>query len=183
MNNIEFGNYLKKLREKRGLSTHQVELRSTVSNSYISLIERGLRSFPSPKTLRKLAPVYRVAYEELLYHANYIESPRTIVYNNNPEKVHVIKQEKDICKLLKEIIARIRHEKGLLYNEMLIKDSTIKFLIQSLNMIIVVANTINKSKDTYTKSDWSWWHENVLYNFNYCYTLIFVIRIYRLYQY
>lgn len=73
MNKFEFGSYLKKIREDRNLSTRQVETYTKVSNSYLSLIENGKRDIPSPDILRKLSPLYKVPYEELMFNAGYLE--------------------------------------------------------------------------------------------------------------
>ena len=73
MTAIEFGFYLKELREKAELTIRQVEIKSGISNSYLSLIENGKRGIPKPSILKKLAPVYKVPYEELLKAAGIIE--------------------------------------------------------------------------------------------------------------
>ncbi|PZN04870.1 MAG: hypothetical protein DIU76_08455, partial [Bacillota bacterium] len=48
------GEKIRRLREARGWSLRQLEARSGVSNSAISLIERGKR-IPNSETLRRLA--------------------------------------------------------------------------------------------------------------------------------
>lgn len=73
MTAIEFGSYLKRLREKAELTIRQVEIKANISNSYLSLLENGKRGIPKPSILKKLAPVYKVAYEELLKAAGIIE--------------------------------------------------------------------------------------------------------------
>lgn len=73
MDKVEFGLYLKKIRKERGLTIHQVETYTGVSNSYISLLERGKRDIPSPTILEKLAPLYKVPYDELMEAAGYIK--------------------------------------------------------------------------------------------------------------
>lgn len=72
VNPVEFGKYLKELRECRKLTTRQVENFCGVSNSYLSLIENGKRGIPSPDILNKLAPVYRIQYEDLMVAAGYL---------------------------------------------------------------------------------------------------------------
>lgn len=66
----EFGRYLRELRGDR--STRQVEIATGVSNSYISLIERGMRDIPSPDILKKLSHAYGVSYDELMQKAGYV---------------------------------------------------------------------------------------------------------------
>lgn len=69
---VEFSEYLKNMREKRGLTIRQLEAFSGVSNAYISQIESGERKTPSPKILKKLAKPLRVSIEELYSAAGYL---------------------------------------------------------------------------------------------------------------
>lgn len=78
MDKFEFGKYLRKIRKARALTIHQVQLYAGVSNSYISLLERGERDIPSPEILKKLAPLYKVNYDELMKAAGYMDSINTI---------------------------------------------------------------------------------------------------------
>lgn len=55
MNPVEFGQYLKSLREKLNLTMRELDKQSGVSHSYISQLERGKRGIPSPEILSKLA--------------------------------------------------------------------------------------------------------------------------------
>lgn len=63
---MEFGNHLKALREKRGLSQGELARRSGVSWSYISFLEAGKRKSPSVKIILALAGALAVSVEELL---------------------------------------------------------------------------------------------------------------------
>lgn len=73
MNAKSFGSYLHSLRKKRGLSLKQVEMSASVSNAYLSQIERGLRKPPHPDILRRLAKIYDVPLNDLLIAAGYME--------------------------------------------------------------------------------------------------------------
>ncbi len=68
----EMGEYLKNLRENKGLSTREVYELSKVSNSYLSLVENGHRR-ASAVVLKKLAPVYGVDYLDLYVKAGYAD--------------------------------------------------------------------------------------------------------------
>jgi transcriptional regulator with XRE-family HTH domain len=81
----EFGIYLKGLREKRGLTIRQVEIQAGISNSYLSLLENGKRGIPKPSILKKLAPVYKAPYEELLKEAGIIETKDFVYTPPEPE--------------------------------------------------------------------------------------------------
>lgn len=68
----EMGEYLKTLRESKGLSTREVYELAKVSNSYLSLVENGHRR-ASAVVLKKLAPVYDVDYLDLYVKAGYAD--------------------------------------------------------------------------------------------------------------
>jgi transcriptional regulator with XRE-family HTH domain len=68
----DFGAYLRQLRLEQRLSLREVEERAGVSNSYLTLIERGLRKPPGADILKKLAPVYNVPVRDLLRAAGYL---------------------------------------------------------------------------------------------------------------
>ncbi|MEN6462217.1 MAG: S24 family peptidase [Syntrophomonas sp.] len=73
MQEINFGKYLKGLRDERGLTLRQVQIQSGVSDSYLSQLETGQRGIPSPEFIKKLAPVYDVTYKEMLVAAGYLQ--------------------------------------------------------------------------------------------------------------
>lgn len=73
----EFGEYLRKLRKAKKLTIRQLDLYSSVSNSYISQMERGERGIPSPEILNKLSKPLGVEYEDLMLKAGYIKSKNT----------------------------------------------------------------------------------------------------------
>ncbi|WP_425415509.1 helix-turn-helix domain-containing protein [Paenibacillus borealis] len=68
----EFGNYLKQLREDKGLTINQLASLAGISGAQISRIENGLRGVPKPATLRKIADATDVSYEELMGHAGHL---------------------------------------------------------------------------------------------------------------
>lgn len=86
----KFGQYLKKLRLEQGYTIRQVEMKTGISNAYLSQIENGKRNIPTAQILQKLAPVYRVETTELLTAAGYLEKdsdvsskkPETLVFNH-----------------------------------------------------------------------------------------------------
>lgn len=67
----EFGEYLKTLRESRKLSIRQTCTYAGISHSYLSQLENGRRGIPKPAILQKLAPVYKVSYEDMMVKAGY----------------------------------------------------------------------------------------------------------------
>jgi len=66
---ITFGEFLRKLRESRGMSLRGVEAIAKISNAYLSQVERGERGIPNIKVLRRLADAYGVTVEVLIQAA------------------------------------------------------------------------------------------------------------------
>src|SRR5579875_231349 len=77
------GQELRRIRELHRLSLRAVEIRTGISNAYLSQLETGKVEKPSPNYLYKLAEVYQIPYELLMEKAGYIlrpseEKPRTL---------------------------------------------------------------------------------------------------------
>ena len=72
---IELGTLLADLRTAKGLSLREVEEATgkAVSNAYLSQLENGKISKPSPHVLHSLAEVYVVPYEALMEKAGYLQ--------------------------------------------------------------------------------------------------------------
>ncbi len=68
------GEYLANIRTTKQLSLREVEeaANGIVSNAYLSQLEHGRISKPSPNILHCLAQVYGVSYETLMEKAGYI---------------------------------------------------------------------------------------------------------------
>lgn len=71
------GPYLKSLRLGLGLTLREVEdaTEKEISNAYLSQLENGKISQPSPHILYTLANVYGASYEGLMQRAGYIVHP------------------------------------------------------------------------------------------------------------
>lgn len=81
--NPELTELLLKLRKERGLSLKQVAYKTGLSHTYISQLERGLRSTPVPEDLRKIAKGLRIDYNHLMELAGYIDKKSTEVNDPN----------------------------------------------------------------------------------------------------
>jgi transcriptional regulator with XRE-family HTH domain len=73
MEPIQFGGYLKSLREKAELSMGQLARQAKISQPYISQIESGQRGIPSPEILNKLATALGVPPVALLFAAGHVK--------------------------------------------------------------------------------------------------------------
>lgn len=67
------GEHLARLRSATGMSLRQVEDATSkeVSNAYLSQLENGKITKPSPNILHSLADVYKCSYEDLMERAGY----------------------------------------------------------------------------------------------------------------
>ena len=68
------GNKLRQVRKLKSLSLRDVEAKTGISNAYLSQLERGDASNPSPKKLKLLADCYEIPYADLLSLAGYLPS-------------------------------------------------------------------------------------------------------------
>ena len=67
-----FGDFLKKLRARKGISLKKVEEGTGISNAYLSQLENGKRRrLPNPTRLKVLADYYNVSIQQLLEKAGY----------------------------------------------------------------------------------------------------------------
>ena len=72
LTNKELGEYLEKIRKSENLSLRQVDYKSDVSYSHLSMIEKGTRK-AFPLTLKELAKVYNLDYIDLYEKAGYLD--------------------------------------------------------------------------------------------------------------
>ena len=85
LTNKELGEYLKQIRKSRDLSLRQVDYKSDVSFSHLSMIENGTRK-PSPLTLKELAKIYNLDYIDLYEKAGYIDLAEAERFDNSTNK-------------------------------------------------------------------------------------------------
>lgn len=89
LTNKELGEYLEQIRKQRNLSLRQVDYKSDVSYSHLSMIEKGTRK-ALPLTLKELSKVYNIDYIDLLEKAGYIDlaEKERIEKNNENETLY-----------------------------------------------------------------------------------------------
>lgn len=85
--------FLKELRIKNNLTIMQVEVKTGISNSYISLIERNKRK-PSLEILHKLAKTYKVTTEDLLRFIGYLPPIQNKINFNQIPIYNIVPKEK-----------------------------------------------------------------------------------------
>lgn len=68
---------LRRIRGIHGVSLRDVEKATGISNAYLSQLERGEATNPSPNKLYKLAQYYKVPYESLMDAAGYMKKTTT----------------------------------------------------------------------------------------------------------
>ncbi len=71
------GTKLRNLRRHRSVSLRAVEAATGISNAYLSQLERGLATRPTPAKLKALAQYFDVPYLDLLASAGYLPGPVT----------------------------------------------------------------------------------------------------------
>lgn len=75
---LTLGQYLASIRQDRNLSLRKVEELSgkEVSNAYLSQLETGKVTQPSPHVLSALADIYKIDYTQLMQLAGYLPPSR-----------------------------------------------------------------------------------------------------------
>jgi transcriptional regulator with XRE-family HTH domain len=67
-----FGEYLRRLRERAGISQETLAAEAEISSAYISQIESGRRNPPTPDVLRRMAAPLGVPYIVLMRQADHV---------------------------------------------------------------------------------------------------------------
>ncbi len=79
---MELGRRLREVRDKSGDSLRKVESRSGLNNGYLSQLENGKITHPSPSVLEKVARGYELRFEDLLRWTGYVSGPEDPVTPN-----------------------------------------------------------------------------------------------------
>lgn len=97
-----FGEKLREIRERKGMSVNQLGVYSKVSPALISKLENGLRKEPKPITIKKLAKGLKMTYEELMQIAGYY------VGDMNPKGSHdELNDSEETIRLVEEEAAKM----------------------------------------------------------------------------
>ncbi|WP_183560869.1 helix-turn-helix domain-containing protein [Mucilaginibacter sp. SP1R1] len=72
-NEKTLGGMLREARELKKLSLREVEVKSGISNAYLSQLENDKIKKPSANTLYKLGDLYNITFDELMVSAGIIE--------------------------------------------------------------------------------------------------------------
>lgn len=85
----QLAEFLKLARKEKDLSLRAVEEETGISNAYLSQLERGVASSPSPAYLKKLSDCYGCTYESLMRLAGYIKDARSTKPKDIEEEVEI----------------------------------------------------------------------------------------------
>ncbi|MEM5777675.1 MAG: helix-turn-helix transcriptional regulator [Candidatus Aenigmatarchaeota archaeon] len=144
-----FGDYVKRLRERKGYSQRKLSYLTGISNSTISRIEKGETLNPDLDTLKLLAKYLNVDEIYLIKAAGYPDnSDVQNIENHQTMNKLTPKDEKDIAKDLEKIMNDLEHSEGLMfYNEPLTNEDK-ELLKQALEFGLRVVKQRNKEKYT-----------------------------------
>ncbi|GLY10372.1 helix-turn-helix domain-containing protein [Pseudobacillus badius] len=139
----DFGTYIKKIRDSKGLTLNQVALYSDISAAQLSRIETGKRGVPKPTTIKKISEALKVDYDELMKIAGYIEE------NDKKHKPMLTeKDERDIAKRMNKIKKDLIEAKpdgdGLNFMGEPMSEEAIDSLLEALEHAERIATLANK---------------------------------------
>lgn len=82
----QFGQVMKRIRQQKGLSIHELAEQTKLSASYLYQIERGIRRLPSLNAILSLSEVYDVPLPSLMAAARYVEPEEVVLYHDELER-------------------------------------------------------------------------------------------------
>lgn len=102
----KLGDYLKDCRSLSNMTLREVEDCTGVSNAYLSQLENNKIKKPSANVLYKLASLYKVELDTVLFHAGIIpQAPSKII---SPIWTHIITTEEEAALL--DYLKYLRHK-------------------------------------------------------------------------
>lgn len=114
MNEVEFGDYLRKLRKQKKLTMEQIAKATELSQPYISQIENGKKGIPSPEILFKLSKPLEVLHSHLMFKAGYIKDDD--VLETEFEKKIRHEEDEKFHQKIKEINFRENNLTNIIFN-------------------------------------------------------------------
>lgn len=111
MNDKTFGNYLRRIRNNRGLTLTELAKRSGISQPHLSHIENGKRRTPPPETLLNIAKALEIPYSSILHAAGHhqLATGQLHAEKKHSEEMHLIERRLqdnstlgDVVKILRE---------------------------------------------------------------------------------
>lgn len=112
----KLGRELRRVRKTQGKTLRDIERRSKLNNGYLSQVERGDVTHPSPPVLRKLAKGYDVPFAVLLRWAGYVPDDDLNLTPNQAVALSTLGDPTtEELRALKEIVAVLRRRQKASY--------------------------------------------------------------------
>ncbi|MBY7142443.1 helix-turn-helix transcriptional regulator [Virgibacillus sp. NKC19-3] len=119
---MDFGSYIREIRKSKNISLREAARRSEMSHPYLSQIETGKNTKPTPTIIKKLAKGLNVPYMQLMEKAGYADYS----YETVAERLVTIDQ----VNKSQDLYALLHDNEDLYYNEYLLTHDDKKFLLQ-----------------------------------------------------
>jgi len=110
---ISLGDYIRSLREAKGLSQRELAEKSGLSNAEISRMESGERKKPSITTIRAVSPHLGIGYTDLLLQAGYIDSIASDAVTNayldsSSAPIDIVSLAKDVYRVDPDLMKTVK---------------------------------------------------------------------------
>lgn len=113
--NMSLAEELRRIRGVKSVSLREVERATGISNAYLSQLEHGEATNPSPNILYKLAEFYKVPYESLMEAAGYLKKSAGKGSERRPSGIQAALMSADLSdeesKLVAQYIEFLRSQK------------------------------------------------------------------------
>jgi|SRR5690625_2049464 len=121
---MDFGRHIRELRKSKNLSLREAARRSNMSHPYLSQIETGKNTNPTPNIIKKLSAGLNVPYMQLMEMAGYTDYYDTIAESSWSDTL-LDNNSRDLYFLLKD-------DHSLYYNRSLLSGDDKEFLLTIL---------------------------------------------------
>ncbi|GGB40548.1 helix-turn-helix domain-containing protein [Virgibacillus dakarensis] len=125
---MDFGTYIKEIRKSKNVSLREAARRSGISHPYLSQIETGKNTKPTPTIIKKLAYGLNVPYMQLMDKAGYTDYTYDTIAETLDADNHLDKSQ--------DLYVLLNREDDLYYRNYLLTDDDKSFLINILERTV-----------------------------------------------
>lgn len=79
---MKFGEYLRALRKSKGMTLKDIENLTEISHCYLSQIEKGRRTSPSPEIIRGISNALGVTHIGMMIKAGYLTEEEVLFHRS-----------------------------------------------------------------------------------------------------
>lgn len=145
------GQRLRQVREQAGWSLRDLESRSGLKSGYLSQLEQGKITHPSPSILRRIGEAYQLRLQDVLVWAGYTSDEGQVIPPNQAVALSTVsalgdpsKEELETLKAIVEVLQRNRRTSFSLPSDMPLDDAARKEIRRHALALLREADALGK---------------------------------------